>query len=204
MIHGTVKLEDGTPVISAQVSIRTHYSGGHGNSYTDNNGEFEYNVNAHELLNVGVTNQEWAAPGIFAYDVGDGSEDKKMDIVLSKGIRIYGKVFMPDGKPAKGFSLFFEEKDPNTPASYKETAVRRVIGEYRSDTVTRQTYDSKRDGTGEYEYYLPAVPRQYRFFADKNPDEEDSRKLSYYVNDFQLQGDEKEVRVDFHLSEDGR
>ena len=48
---------------------------------------------------------------------------------------------------------------------------------------------------GKYEYLLPAVHRKYDIFVTLN----DDRDLFFELNDFEVKGDEGEIKLDFHL-----
>ncbi len=217
-VKGTVKLEDGTPVPDVHISVRWHNGSGGGRE-TDKNGEFNLNDNANVIYNLSFDSDKGAAPAVFNYSVGDGSDEKKLDIVLKPGIRLHGKVFMPDGSPADHFYVTVGEKDPNPPTSFTTNPVGFNSPERRSGTVyTTDEADKylsfgdpnnfpsekkEKLAAGEYETFLPAVPREYRFRAVRHPSKENSKEITANVQDVRLLGTEKEFKLDFYLSEKG-
>ncbi len=215
-VKGTVKLEDGTPVSDVYIGVRWHNGSG-GGQQTDKNGEFRLQDNANVIYNLSFDSDKGAAPSVFNYSVGDGSEEKKLEVVLKPGIRLYGKVFMPDGSPAPDFYVTVNEKDPNPPKSFDRTNTdyesRRSGTVYATDTADKYLHfnsqDNPRSGkkkelaVGEYETLLPAVPREYSFRAVKYPDKENPKEITANVSDVRLLGTEKEFKLDFYLSEKG-
>ncbi len=197
-VQGTVKLEDGTPVPKAQLVFRYH-DGSCGSGMTDENGEFSFSENANTLFNISVDSDKGAAPAIFNYDIGDGETKKRLDIVLKKGIRLYGKVSTADGKPVKEFYFTVSEIDPNPPASFQGIPSgkrsRFVYGTNRSD---RWLGPRNVNTDGDYECFLSTEPREYTLNVNGEPQSAgvgDHKKLK-------INGDEKEIRLDFQFKSD--
>ena len=192
--RGSVKLEDGTPVPWTRVSRKNHNGCGHGIRWTDENGEFELVEDAGQLLDLGVDESRFgAAPGVFAFDVGDGSVEKRVDFVLKPGIRLYGRVLRPDGTPGENFSVFMGENSPEP--SPVATSMACPPGGCPTGVVVRQTSDYRVEHSeGRYEYTLPAVPRSYSISVDLDSDPE----LSFQT-EFELRGDEQEYHLDLPL-----
>ena len=217
-ILGTIKLEDGTPVSGVQIGVRWHNGSG-GGAITDDKGEFRLHDNAHVIYNLSFESDKGAAPSVFNISVGDGSEEKRLDIVLKPGIRLHGKVFLPDGSPAENFVITVNEKDPNPPASFDRYSVdweaHRDGTVYTNDQADKQVYppryfrqflhtEKEEDWQpGEYETLLPAVPREYSFRAVRYASRENPQEISAYVETLRLLGTESEVKLDFYLSERG-
>ena len=205
-VRGTVKLEDGTPVPNVRICIRWHNGSG-GGSQTDENGEFLLSDNVNVIYNLNFDSDKGATPAVFNFSVGDGSEEKKLDIVLTPGIRLHGKVFMPDGSPAEDFSVTVNEMDPNPPASFDRYSIdwetRREGTTYTTNQADRWISKKQNGEPGEYETLLPAVPREYSFRATRYAGKDNPVEISANVSDVRLLGTEKEIKLDFYLSESG-
>ena len=192
-VRVSVKLEDGTPVPNATLRLRFH-EGSCGSRVTDANGETILFDNANTLYNISINSDKGAAPAVFNYSVGDGTEEKRLDIVLEKGIRIYGKIFNPDGTLSERIDIDLSEIDPNPPESYREFPPEN---EKRSRFVYG-TNTSDRYLTGEngaYEGFISREPREYRLFARSYP----SSDGYYDSHTLKVKGDETEIQVDLHL-----
>jgi hypothetical protein len=194
-VTGTVKLPDGTPVPWTRITRKNHAACGHGIRYTDANGVFELFENANEKLDLAVDGSRFGAtPGVFAFDVGDGTTEKRLDFVLEKGIRLHGTIYGLDGKPAdKEYQVFIHENDPN-PEPCDPDSENCPDGGCPVGVVIRQTSNYGADVLdGKYEYILPAVTRSYRISADLYGAEgRDS-------HEFALLGDEEDYELDLHL-----
>ena len=197
-VKGTVKLPDGTPVPWACITRAAHAKCGHGIRFTDVNGEFELRENANETFDLAVdTCKLGATPGVFAFDVGDGSTEKTLDFVLEKGIRLYGTVYDLDGKPAdKEYSVFIHENDPN-PEPCDPNSEDCPDGGCAVGIVIRQTSNyGEKVLDGKYEYLLPAVPRTYSIHASLYGAE------GHTSHEFALLGNEEEYELDLYLKAD--
>ena len=202
-VRGIVKLEDGTPVPGTLV--RTIGGGSGRQEITNENGEFLIQDNAHMIYNLSFDSDAGAASSIFNLSVGDGSEEKLLDIVLKPGIRLHGAVFMPDGTPAEGYRIDLREQDPNPPAGWRDNW--ETYGEHRG---TKYMHDySPRDvrhfgPDGTYSALLPAAPAEYEFVVDKYLNiEKGPEKLHVYVRNIRLLGTETEFKLDFYLDDTG-
>ncbi len=208
-VKGTVKLEDGTPIPDANIGLRWHNGSG-GLAKTDKNGEFILSDNVGVLYNLSFDSDKGAAPSVFNFSVGDGSEEKKLDVVLKPGIRLYGKVLMPNGSPAKGYHISVSEKNPNPPTTFRDPSesARRYGSVYMTNDADKQVYDrnfSRKEGEsgfGEYETLLPAVPREYSFRVDKYATKENPNRYTVSVSNIRVLGTEKEINLDFRLGEE--
>ncbi|MCL2004646.1 MAG: hypothetical protein FWG73_00630 [Planctomycetaceae bacterium] len=182
-VKGTVKRADGTPVAWSGITISRHNLCGHGIQWSNANGEFSIPwAKAGELYDIGVESELGAAPGVFAFDVGDGIEERRLDFVLGNGIRLHGTVYNPDGTPSEQYLIFLFEKCPP--------------GGCPDGVVVRQVSDGdKPNSGGKYEYSLPAVGRIYDISVSSyvNPD------VSLQIADFAVNGDEGEIKLDLHL-----
>ena len=138
-----------------------------------------------------------ATPGVFAFDVGDGSTEKRLDFVLEKGIRIYGTVYDLDGKPASlEYQIFIRENDPN-PEPCDPDSEDCPDGGCPVGVVIRQTSNYGLDVLdGKYEYLFPAVPRSYRISAHLYGAE------GHTSHEFALLGDEEEYELDLYLTKE--
>jgi len=194
---GTVKLADGTPVAWATITRSDHAVCGHGIRFTDANGEFELLENANVKLDLAVDESKFGAtPGIFAFDMGDGTSEKTLDFVIEKGIRMHGTVYGLDGKPTdKEFSVLIYEKDPNPePVLCDPEDEDCETCDTGNAIVIRQTSNYGKDVLdGKYEYILPAVKRDYSISASVYSDE------GYASYEFTLTGNEEEYEFDLHL-----
>ena len=47
--------------------------------------------------------------------VGDGIEEKRLDFVLEKGIRLRGTVYIPDGSPMEAYRMHIHDECPVSP-----------------------------------------------------------------------------------------
>ncbi len=194
-VNGTVKLEDGTPVPKVKLTLRYH-EGSCGSSFSDENGNFTFGENANTLYNINIDSDKGAAPAIFNYNIGDGTTEKRLDIVLKKGIRLHGKVYAKDGKPAKVFHFTLSELDPNPPQSFKgdspEKRSRFVYGINRADR-----YFGPRNGNtdGDYETLISTEPREYSLNVSSDPQSDGVRDHQM----LKVKGNEKEIRRDYHF-----
>ena len=198
-----VTLPDGTPVPGAAISRTFHKMGGHGLWKTDSLGEVLLKENAGQFLDIAAESRLGAAPGVFAWDCGDGSEEKTLNIVLEKGIRLHGRVARADGSVPNIFYVIISEQDPNPESDAdKDYCDREGCG---TDTArcARQTEggvgslvmkSNKGLQADEYEYLLPAVKRTYKIAAVTEPDE---RILC--IKELTVNGDEKEITLDMVL-----
>jgi len=195
-VHGSVKLEDGTPVPGARLTLRFH-EGSCGGSVTDENGEFTLLDNANTLYNISINSDKGAAPAIFNFNVGDGMEEKRLDIVLEKGIRVYGQIFNPDGTLVKHIDVTLTEIDPNPPESYDpndhdvKKRSRFVYGTNRADR-------SLTGKDGAYEGLISREPRECQLYARGYPG---SNFMVFDSQRLKIKGDEEEIHVDFHLED---
>ncbi len=195
-VKGTVKLPDGTPVPWARITRGRYAACGHGIRFTDANGEFELRENANDKFDLAVDDSKFGAtPGVFAFDVGDGSVEKTLDFVLEKGVRLHGTVYGLDGKPAdKEHQIFIYEMDPNPVVCEHDDKDCETCGSGES-FVIRQTGNYGSDvPDGKYEYILPAVKRDYRINASLYGAE------GYVSKEFTLTGDEGDYELDLHLT----
>jgi hypothetical protein len=202
-VKGSVKLADGTPVVWSRITIKRHYTCGHGIRWTNQKGEFTLKYKANELFDVGVESELGAAPGAFGFDVGDGVTEKRLDFVLQKGIRLHGTVYKPDKTPAEQYQIFIHEKCPED----LSTTIKNAIGTNQDQAtcppggcgagiVIRQNSDySQQNSGGKYEYLLPAVSRKYDIFVSLYSDPE----LQLTLENYEVQGNETEILLDLHL-----
>ena len=195
-VKGTVKLPDGTPVAWTMITISRHNACGHGLAWTNAKGEFNLNRPADELFDIGVESKLGATPGVFAFDTGDGIEEKRLDFVLEKGIRLHGTVYNPDGTPSEKYWILLHEKSPEDSPPLADGAETCPPGGCPVGVVIRQTSDHNEPNSGgKYEYILPAVPRRYDIFVSSNTNPD----IFFELEDFRVNGDEEEIRLDFHL-----
>ena len=205
-VKGTVRRSDGTPVPWSWITIKRHNACGHGIRFTNVKGQFVIDWNADEIVDIGVESTLGATPGVFAFNVGDGIEEKRLDFVLQKGIRLHGTVYDPDGKPSEQYQIFLHEKCPEDILKKIMQQNLPSLGKTGSDScppdgcptgvVIRQTSDYGEPGSeGKYEYFLPAVARKYDFSVSSYADPE----WGFRQEDFTVKGDEQEIRLDFHL-----
>jgi len=194
-VRGTVKLPDGTPVAWSMITVSRHNLCGHGIRWTNAKGEFSLDRPAGELFDIGVESRLGAAPGVFAFDTGDGIEEKRLDFVLEKGIRLHGTVYNPDGTPSEKYQIFLYEKCPQGHLETIQTETCPPSG-CPVGVVIRQTSDHNEPNSGgKYEYILPAVPRRYDIFVSSNTNPD----IFFELEDFRVNGDEEEIQLDFHL-----
>jgi len=194
-VKGTVKLPDGTPVPWARITRASHATCGHGIRHTDANGEFELRENVHQKLDLAVDESKFGAtPGVFAFDVGDGTSEKRLNFVLEKGIRLHGTVYGLGGKPAdKEYWICINENDPN-PEPCDPDSDECPTGGCPVGVVIRRTGnygESVLDG--KYEYLLPTVKRSYSIRASLYGAD------GYTSHEFTLNGDEEEHELNLHL-----
>jgi len=201
-VRGTVKRPDGTPVAWSRITISRHTGCGHGMQWTNTEGEFGITWGkAGELFDIGVESKLGAAPGVFGFNIGDGIEEKRLDFVLERGIRLHGTVYLPDGTPSEQYWILIQEKCPlilleATQAALGDSDQTCPPGGCPVGRVIRQVSDDDElNSGGKYEYLLPAVHRKYdiRVSSYTNPD------VSLILQDFEVKGDENEIRLDFHL-----
>lgn len=195
VVKGSVKLADGTPVAWTRISRKKHADCGHGLRFTDAKGEFELRESHGLLLDIGVESTLGALPGIFAFNVGDGSIEKRLDLVLEPGIKLHGHVFGPDGSPWEGYQIFMNEISPDpSPVADPDSC---PTGGCPTGVVVRQTSDFMTTYTnGYYEYILPAAERTYDIRVMPL---DDGENLRGEVKGFIVHGDEKEVTLDLKL-----
>ena len=197
LVRGRVTLDDSTPVGDAQIHLRFH-NGACGIKSTNPKGEFDFEFNVHTLLNISVNSKLGAAPAVFGFSVGDGSEVKRLDFVLKKGIRLHGKVYNEDGLRLKQFDVTINAVDPDPPESFAKD---RYDNEKRSPfhygTNWADLLPTLHPETGEYEILLPAVPHEYYLSVREIP----STGLGGLPYTLQVQGDEEEIEYDLHLKD---
>jgi len=199
IVKGTVKRADGTPIAWSGISVKRHNACGHGIMRTNAKGDFTHPWGkAGELFDYGVESKLGAAPGVFGFDVGNGDEEKRLDFVLEKGIRLHGTVYNPDGTPSEQYQIFLYEK---CPPSLLETIHVPLSdscppGGCPEGVVIRQTSDyNEPNSGGKYEYLLPAVQRKYDISVSsyKNSD------VSFELENYEVSGNESDIKLDFHL-----
>ena len=167
--RGRVTLPDGTPVPGVLISRSNHKACGHGLVATDMNGEYTLEENVGQFLDVAPESMLGAAPGVFAWDCGDGSQVKRLDFVLEKGIRIHGRVTRPDGSVPAIYEVSLYEKDPNPESDADKVYCDREGCAQDEAICIRQTgrgiktfAEEPVNGveiSEEYEYILPAAAR---------------------------------------------
>jgi hypothetical protein len=200
-VKGSVRLADGTPVAWSRITIKRHDDCGHGLDRTDQNGEFTLRWrNANELFDIGVESKLGAAAGVFGFDVGNGIEEKRLDFVLQKGIRLHGTVYKPDKTPAENYHISIHEKCPEdllaTIQILDKDKATCPPGGCPTGVVIRQQSDySTPNSQGKYEYLLPSVPRKYNIKVSLRNDPD----LILNLTDYEVKGDENEILLDFHL-----
>lgn len=207
----TVRTEDGTPVPNVGIVLRGHDGSGAWRQ-TDKNGQYQMTSNVDKIYNLSFSSEQGVAPALFNFTTGDGTEEKQVDVTLKPGIRFYGKVFLPDGSPAEKFDVTVSEKDPNPPDSFRRPASDwsewHSGKHYTTNMADRSVYprsDEVKDAPpGEFETFLPDVPREYCFYVRIGPGPGEPRELFAWIDNVKLQGTEKEVRIDFHLEQDGK
>ena len=179
-VKGTVKLADGTPVpwISIGVSDLHPYQPdmpGHRSGFTDVNGAYDLLVPPNDVYHFDVAdNMLGIASRVLNFKVGDGNADTTLDFVLEKGIRLHGKVYGADGKPAVGeynsrrysdyHVVVLERKPKLEPDPYESPF---LDDEDENDIWNTWVWDRDRNsyGTnvvdGKYECLLPTVIGEY-------------------------------------------
>jgi len=201
-VKGTVKRADGTPVAWAKVAIHRYDGCGSGLQRADVNGEFGIPWSkAGELWNIVVESKLGAAPGVFGFDVGDGIEERQLDFVLEKGIRLHGTVYNPDGTASEKYSINILEKCPPNPLATllmafgdsEPTCPPNGCAEIVLFRGITDYYEP--ESGGKYEYFLPAVRHKYDISVSsyKNPD------VFFELKDFEVSGEENNIALDFHL-----
>ena len=204
-VKGTVKRADGTPVAWSCITISLRNLCGHGLRWTNAKGEFNFDGGKPgELFDIGVESELGAAPGVFAFDVGDGSEEKRLDFVLEKGIRLHGTVYLPDDTPAEQYQIILYEKCPPSLLATLQSVLGTNVdpetcppGGCPEGVVIRQVSDSgKPDSGGKYEYLLPAIQRKYDIsvWSYTNND------VFFELKDYEVHGDEEEIQLDFRMN----
>ncbi len=202
IVQGSVKLADGTPVPNAEIFLRYH-NGGCASPLANDHGEFVLVQKPHTLLNISVRSKLGVTPSVFGFDVGDGSEVKRLDFVLKKGIRLHGKVYDQGDSLAKDFYVQVKEIDPNPPASYDPQALIGVKPDgvtYYYNTADLEDFAGTEESHGEYECVIPAVRRDYGVSAETVP----NKAMITKSHLLKVNGDEKEIEYDFHLDADRR
>lgn len=181
-VAGTVRYSDGSPAPYVMISRKNHDQCGHGVRFTDAKGNFQIYENAGTKLNLAVESEKEATPALFAYDTGDGTQGKRLDIILQKGVTLRGKVAMPEGKAFGGeycwIVIYEMNPDPAFPV----------------DVAIRQT--SILDAKGEialYRYVLP--PGKFKMRASSGPYVSDEIPLEIKP------GDSDDVVLDIRLKE---
>ncbi|MDR1382385.1 MAG: carboxypeptidase-like regulatory domain-containing protein [Planctomycetaceae bacterium] len=202
-VNGSVRLADGTPVAWSRITIKHHIGCGHGVRWTDQNGEFTYERGqTNELFDIGVESKLGAAAGVFGFNVGNGIEEKRLDFVLDKGVRLHGTIYKPDKTPAENYQIFIYENCPEDiltkitkPIAGKDDATCPPDGCPTGIVIRQQSDYQKPNSQGKYEYLLPTVPRKYKIIVSLNLDPD----LLFVLDDYEVKGDEKEILLDFHL-----
>ncbi|MDR1271033.1 MAG: carboxypeptidase-like regulatory domain-containing protein [Planctomycetaceae bacterium] len=204
-VKGSVRLADGTPVMWSRITIRD-YNGGHGINFTDQKGEFTLGCKANELFDIGVESKLGAAPGILGFNTGNGTEEKRLDFVLQKGIRLHGTVYKPDKTPAEKYQIFIYEKSPEDLLTTTQNTldllavIKNTLGNKDNTTrpqmVIRQHNDYfEPNSQGKYEYLLPATARKYNINVSLYYDPD----LIFVLEDYEVKGNENEILLDIHL-----
>lgn len=189
-VCGRVEMRDGSEASQSWISIRTS-RGSHIMTSSDENGTFSLPFfEKHSSINIGIESQHGAAPGVFFFDVGDGSEMKQLDFVLDKGVRLHGKVFDSQGKAIRA-GISIDELSP-TPVpehlikdSYGFSRGMEAINRIMVQSFPKST--SSKSTSEEYEYILP--PGQFKVYPSihrSNP------------QILTVDGTEGEIRLDFH------
>ncbi|MCL2346860.1 MAG: carboxypeptidase-like regulatory domain-containing protein, partial [Planctomycetaceae bacterium] len=177
-VLGTVKYSDGSPVPYTFVSRKSHNQCGHGLQFTNEKGEFELDENANFLLNLAAESTKECAPAIFAYNVGDGTEVQKLDIVLQKGVKLHGTVYDSEEKPVHGlFAVWIYEKNPD-PACPDDVSIRQT-----------SNYDTQ--DVPVYHYILPPG----KFTVHANHQDQYSEEQDIEIKP----GQTGEIQLDLHV-----
>lgn len=197
VVRGQVRLEDGAPDEKATIHFRFHDGSSSGRNM-DENGRYEMFANAGTLFNISVDSKLGAAPAVFGFNIGDGSEEKQLDFVLKKGIRLYGKVTLPDGTPLEKGSFGFNEFDPNPPESFREGRPGNEFSrfDYSINTADHYGFPIK---DGEYECLIPAETKKYHLNARGYPE----NLCGQQSKSLEINGGEGEIRMDFKVEKFG-
>ena len=188
-----VTLPDGMPVPGCIISRASHKACGHGIRITDANGITYLRENVGQYLDLAPESSFGAAPGVFAWDCGNGTKVKQLHFVLQKGIPVHGRVTRQDGSVPDYFSIFFYEKDPNAVSDTNKLYCDREGCAKSEAYCIRQTSGGKNESVDpeRYEYILPAVKRTYNIQANVYPDEQ-----IHFSKEITVNGDEKEITLD--------
>ncbi|MCL2306406.1 MAG: carboxypeptidase-like regulatory domain-containing protein [Planctomycetaceae bacterium] len=175
-LEGKVVYSDGSPASWVRVSVR--YENGHGIRYADADGFFELGSKPGSIVNIGIESNREAMPGVFRFNLGDGSEVMRPTFKLKKGTKLHGIVFHPDMTPCRdNFWICLNEKSPDPSRS--------------EDRVTRQTsFEESVQVGGMYEFTLP--PGQFEIFGTCGPMRSENRY-------FEISPDQEEIWIDLQL-----
>ncbi len=178
-IRGSVRLPDGAPVPFASLSYQ--YERRNGWEYADQNGGFFFTLNPHETMAICVESKLGAASTAFNIDAGDGKNPPKVDFVLEKGIKIYGRTLAGlNGDTPFSAVVNISEYNPDSKAEHHKQI----------------THAARADKNGNYEIQL--MPGKYKASVYP-PVRYSPQRVGEIVQEFELTT-ETEKKTDFVFS----